>query len=126
MSSRAVIRILLSLLLLLSQQMAFTHALSHWPGASTAAGAGTAASAGTAHTYGMASATDGDRFSAALADQNCDECLVFASLAGTISNTPRWFAVDASGAQAVPGCVSHPAHARTVCVFESRAPPVFA
>jgi hypothetical protein len=120
MSTRFVVRILLSLLLLLSQQMAFTHALSHWGGAGNVVRADTAAS-----TVAVAAA-DEDAFKASLADQNCDQCLSFAQLAGALSNTPRWFAVDAVGAEAVAGCVSRPAHARTVCVFQSRAPPVVA
>ncbi|MEO7496203.1 MAG: hypothetical protein ABIT83_01240 [Massilia sp.] len=112
LNRRSIVRILLSLLLLVSQQMAFTHALSHVSGnASARAGA-------AAHLQ-----RDGS-LSKALADQGCDQCLAFAQLVGPLGNTPRWFAVDAVGSEAIAAHASTPAPACTVCVFQSRAPPL--
>jgi hypothetical protein len=112
LNRRSIVRILLSLLLLVSQQMAFTHALSHLSG-NAPAGASLRAHADR----------DGMLSKALAADQSCDQCLAFAQLAGPLGNTPRWFAVDAVGSEAIAGHASTPAPACTVCVFQSRAPP---
>jgi hypothetical protein len=112
MSRHVALRIVLSLVLLLSQQMAITHALSHW--------------AGPAH--GQQLLEEGDsRLSAAVAqDQSCDQCLSFAQLAGAVGADSCRFTPPASQRLAIAGPLpggpfldSHPA-------YRSRAPPFLA
>jgi hypothetical protein len=114
MIRRSTIHVLLSLLLLLSQQMAIAHAVSHWSG--RAAPAAPAA----------AQQKSGDRsLSEAFAlDQSCSQCLAFAQIGGVVGSAPfRFIPVDPGSSQV---CVDpgHGAGARTVCVYHSRAPPV--
>ena len=107
MTRQAFVRILLSLLLLITQQMAASHAMSHW------------GARATVHL-----ADDGSDLSRAFAlDQGCDHCLAFAQLAGPLVSSARFFAPPAMVARASAGAASLPAGARTVCAFRSRAPP---
>lgn len=109
MSRRIAIRFMLSLLLLLSQQMALTHAMSHW--------------AGAAHAQQVAGEED-SRLSAAVAqDQSCDQCLALAQIAGAVGSSEFRFVAAAGerlGISTAPtdGPFS-PAHPP----FHSRAPP---
>ena len=116
MTRQAFNRILLSLLLLITQQMAASHAMSHW---SSALGLGKAA----AQAHQSASAGDSDLSRAFALDQSCDQCLAFAQLVGPLSNTPRAFAPPDMVAIAISTAVGQPACARTICAFQSRAPP---
>jgi hypothetical protein len=109
MSRRIAIRFMLSLLLLLSQQMALTHAMSHW--------------AGSSHVQQLAGEED-SRLSAAVAqDQSCDQCLALAQIAGAVGSSEFHF-VAGAGARLGVGTVPaegpfSPAHPP----FHSRAPP---
>ncbi len=118
MTRRALIRVMLSLLLLMSQQMALTHGLSHWAG-SLAVHAQAA--------DGADDADDGDdsgSLSRSTAqDQTCHQCLAFAQLASVLSNTPRYFAATDPGSFAVASNAGRPACVHTACGFRSRAPP---
>ena len=114
MTRPAFFRILLSLLLLLTQQMAATHAMSHW---STLAGA---PEASQAHQRGS---DESDLSRAFALDQTCDQCLAFAQLAGPLGHTPRAFAPAELVSAAAVASLDQPACARTICVFRSRAPP---
>jgi hypothetical protein len=106
MSRRIAIRIMLSLLLLLSQQMALSHAMSHW--------------AGTAHS-------EDSRLSAAVAqDQSCDQCLSFAQLAGAVGTDPCRFAPLVGTETALAGTAISPFVPDSRAPFEARAPPVIA
>jgi hypothetical protein len=117
MNRRTLIRVMLSLLLLLSQQMALSHAVTHWAGSRDApARIHTAA----AHRH------DGGISSAFAQDQTCGHCLAFAQIAGAIGSPTRSFAADGTATFAPAACASQPACARTTCVFQSRAPPSFA
>ena len=108
MSRRFAVRILLSLVLLLSQQMALSHALTHF--------------AGGAHSQQTA---EDSRLSSAVAqDQSCDQCLSFAQLAGTVGSDQVRFAAPGGARlpidgplRAGPFLTSHPP-------FLSRAPPL--
>jgi hypothetical protein len=117
MTRRALIRVMLSLLLLVAQQMALTHALSHWAGSLD----------GTAHALQSVDAADGDddgSLSRSTAqDQTCHQCLAFAQLASALSNTPRYFAAADPGFFAAASHVVRPGCVRIVCGFRSRAPP---
>lgn len=107
---------MLSLLLVLSQQMGISHALSHWSGNGNGSGR-TSASAGERQV----------RPAKSLAlDQSCDQCLAFAQIGSALDTAFHTFPVIQSGALAVPGGVETSYCRRTVCVFQSRAPPVLA
>jgi hypothetical protein len=114
MMQRRFVHILLSLLLLVSQQMAFAHAMSHWSG-----------KLGPAHPVVklVDAAGDSDLSSAVAQDQSCSQCLVFAQMASAIGSTPRQFVPLDLQAERAGGFVATEAAPRTVCVFHSRAPP---
>jgi len=116
MMHRRLVHVLLSLLLLVSQQMAFAHAMSHWSG-----------KLGTPHLAFVVdpAGADKDLSSSVAQDQSCSQCLVFAQMASAIGSTPRQFApLDRQG-ERVTAFVTTEAAPRTVCVFHSRAPPSF-
>ena len=111
MSRQVINRILLSLLLLLSQQMSFAHALSHWTG--TLHGA-------TTEQHDDA----GNSLSSAVAqDQTCDHCLALAQLAAPLGHTPRTFVAGDNGVTAFISTDTGTHSARVVCGFNPRAPP---
>ena len=107
------IRLLLSLLLLGSQQIASTHALSH---------------SGVARDVSTANALHDDNpdtLSSAFAqEQICTQCLAFSQLAGPLASQAPAFVVPDSGRAVLGATNAVPACARTVCVFQSRAPPL--
>lgn len=112
MRRRTILRVLLSLLLLTSQHMAFAHALSHWAGM----------------LYpGFVQQQDDDRnssLSAAVAqDQSCDHCLAFAQLAAPLAGSMRAFVAGEIGTAALPSGVAVSFCARAPCGFYPRAPP---
>lgn len=111
MSRQVVNRILLSLLLLLSQQMAFAHALSHWTGTLHSASA-------ERHAY------DDSSLSAAVAqDQTCDHCLALAQLVAPLGSTHRTFCAGDNAATAFISTDTGTHCARVACGFNPRAPP---
>lgn len=116
MNRQSIIRVLLSLLLLLTQQMAISHGLTHW--------AGTQGGAAQLH---MASAAHGDNSvsSAFAQDKSCEKCLAFAQIAGAVGNPERCFIADSSAACAIGPSPTEPGCARTPCAFQPRGPPSF-
>jgi hypothetical protein len=117
MNRRSLIRILLSLLLLLSQQMAISHAMTHWAGSR----------GGAAQLHKPFAQHDQRGVGAAFAqDQTCEQCLAFAQIASAVGSSPRCFAFDSAATCAVGPSATQPGCARTTCVFQSRAPPSFA
>lgn len=112
MNRQVFFRVLLSLLLLLSQQMASAHALSHLAG-----------KIGDVQQLHLAAGDDGDLSSAAALDQGCNQCLGFAQLAGPLASTYRAFVASDAAAVMVAARAVQAICARTVCVFQSRAPP---
>lgn len=113
MTRRSVTRVLLSLLLLLSQQMAMSHMVSHL--------SGRAVPAAVQHR-----GADGGLSKSIAQDQWCDQCLSFAQIAGAVGSPTRTFAPLDSGADPLPTLAGHSPCARTVCAFHSRAPPAAA
>ncbi|MDQ1815623.1 hypothetical protein RBA41_20205 [Massilia sp. CCM 9210] len=105
----------MSLLLLMSQQMATMHVMSHW---STAAGGQAQASAQARPD------AEGSALSRAIArDQSCDQCLAFAQLAGPLPSHAHGF-IFADAALAPAASISpQAARARTLNAFEPRGPP---
>jgi hypothetical protein len=118
MMRRRIVHVLLSMLLLVSQQMAFAHAMSHWTGKLGA----------TRPVAALVQAqvdNDGDLSSAVAQDRSCFQCLAFAQMASAIGSTPRQFAPLDLQAERVIALVTTERAPRTVCVFHSRAPPSF-
>jgi hypothetical protein len=111
MMRRCLVHILLSLVLLVSQQMAFAHALTHWTGQLPPVAA--------------KASSDSDLSSSVAQDQSCSQCLAFAQLASVIGSSPRQFVPLDLQAERVHGYAILEAAPRTVCVFHSRAPPSF-
>ena len=110
---------MLSLLLLVSQQMAFAHAMSHWTGklASTHPNA--------ALVQLVQPDSDNDLSSAVAGDRSCSECLAFAQMASAIGSTARQFAPLDLQTERIIALTTTERGPRTVCVFRSRAPPSF-
>ena len=119
MNRRFFIRIGLSLLLLLSQQMAIAHAMTHW-----------AASRDGAAQLQKADAGQNPRgvgVGAAFAqDQTCEHCLAFAQIASAVGSAPRGFAADRAASCTTGPSATQSGCARTTCGFEPRAPPSLA
>ncbi len=111
MTRRSMFRVLLSLVLLLSQQMAMSHALSHW----------------TSQIGGPVArqAADESELSSAFAqDRSCAQCLGLAQLSTPLADSPRQFVPLETGGMpaledAAPGWRLQRARP-----FDSRAPPV--
>ena len=109
MMRRCIVHVLLSLLLLVSQQMAFAHAMSHWTGRLV---------------YAPVSAGEDSELTKALAqDQSCNQCLALAQLATPLGSTLRQFVAPDLRTEVVAARAMRQAAPRTVCVFHSRAPP---
>lgn len=108
---RAIVYLLLSLLLVLSQQMGIAHALTHWSSQRTALTAGATSDAAPSKT-------------GAAVDQSCDQCLAFAQIGTAVDTGFYSFPLSRDNATAVYATVAPQPCRRTVCVFHSRAPPV--
>lgn len=114
MMRRRIVHVLLSLLLLVSQQMAFAHAMSHFTG-----------KLGSPHPVAALSQpeTEKDLSSAVAQDRSCSQCLVFAQMATAIGSTPRQFVSPGLQDERIIAFATTEATPRTVCAFHSRAPP---
>ncbi|NHZ80265.1 hypothetical protein F2P44_13420 [Massilia sp. CCM 8695] len=116
MTRQFAIRLLLSLLLLISQQMATTHVMSHW---NTASAASQALAQAQPQPDG-----DGSALSRAIArDQSCDQCLAFAQLAGPLASHAHGFVLADAGLTLAASISPQAARARTLNAFEPRGPP---
>jgi hypothetical protein len=110
---RNLCHVLLSLLLVFSQQMGFSHALSH-----------AAAVSGSAQLAVQAADDTGGITKLGL-DHSCAQCLAFAQI-GSAADT-RFYSFPLAGNDASVAIAFTPAAPdcqRTVCGFLSRAPPV--
>jgi hypothetical protein len=117
MTRRSILRVLLSLLLLLSQQMAIAHAMTHWAGTRD----------GAAQLHKAASQQEERGVASAFAqDHTCTQCLAFAQIASAVGSPARSFAAAGTASCAIGASATQPGCARTTCVFQSRAPPSFA
>lgn len=113
MIRRRFVHVVLALMLLVSQQMAFTHAMVHWANAREAA----------------ANVEQGaeSRVAAALSqDQTCDKCLAFAQIASAVgSSCGNAVAIDVNSFAVAPlACQAD--SVGTLHPYQSRAPPAFA
>ena len=114
---RPIVFVLLSLLLVLTQQMGFTHALSHWSAQRTSE---------TAQLTAHLNDDDGDGPKSQSFDQSCEQCLAFAQIGTPLDVHVYSFPVTSNDVSAVTADQALVMCQRTVCVFRSRAPPVLA
>ncbi|MYN15812.1 hypothetical protein GTP81_03505 [Rugamonas sp. FT107W] len=103
--------VLLSLLLVFSQQMGYSHALSH-------------ASAATGVVQAAQQDEDASRITKLGLDHNCAQCLAFAQIASAADTHFYSFPLAAGTSVAVVRTPVPLDCQRTVCGFRSRAPPV--
>jgi len=120
MIHRRAVHILLSLLLLVSQQMAFAHAMSHWTGKIVPAHALAASTVAS-----MQLDAERDLSSSVAQDGSCSQCLAFAQMASAIGSTPRQFVPLDFQAERAGAFAAIAVTPRTFCAFHSRAPPSF-
>ena len=113
MTRQAFVRVLLSLLLLISQQMATTHVLSHLTGKLDKVAAAQ-----------MTADSDTALKSALAQDQSCNQCLALAQMAGPLVSSPPQLDVPHQASFAIAGIPARPVGARIILAFQSRAPPV--
>ena len=107
---RPIVYVLLSLLLVLSQQMGISHALAHWSSQRAMVTAGDSSDAEPAKSLAL--------------DPSCGQCLAFAQI-GTAADTGFYsFPIARDNTQAVDIAVAPELCQRTACAFRSRAPPV--
>jgi hypothetical protein len=100
---RPLISLFLVFLLLFTQQVGYAHAISHLSNANT-------------------STTKNSQLPI---EQACEHCLVFAQMGSALRTDPIYFAVTPVAAE-IPQTRSTQLHfLQTICVFQSRAPPVF-
>lgn len=116
MMRRCYVHILLSLLLLVSQQMAFAHAMSHWTGQAKSPNPAAAL---------VQDEAGRDLSSSVAQDGSCSQCLAFAQMASAVGSTPRQFVPLDLREERIDALAATTATPRTVCVFHSRAPPSF-
>ncbi len=111
MLRRSIVHALLSLLLLLSQQMGIAHGMSHWTGSGP----------NRAQLSEQGAATPGLAL-----DQVCDQCLAFAQIGSALGSTDFSFFTPEHTQSHLPDVSAQSICRRTVCAFRSRAPPVTA
>lgn len=111
MLRRSISHALLSLLLLLSQQIGATHAYSHWAGLQNEV------------AQEQQGKRDGKNAKPGAADLNCAECLSLAQIAVAIGSPSLHFAIGSIAFGPIASAPLLSACSRTVCVFQSRAPP---
>ena len=107
---RNIVYAMLSLLLVLSQQLGMVHAVSHIAD----------------YRHGTEQVQDRDDASTnrgAALDHNCSQCLAFAQLASAVDTPSYTFPAMEHKAPVALVADAQQACQRTVCVFQSRAPP---
>lgn len=109
MLRRSFVHVMLSLLLLFSQQLALSHGLSHWKNGSVAAQSG----------------VDSQADKSLALEKSCHECLAFAQIGSALGSHSFAFFVSANVNTAPVLALAKSHCAPTDCVFQSRAPPAF-
>jgi hypothetical protein len=103
---------MLSLLLLLSQQMAMAHALTHLT-----------AVLNSSQQQAGAEDTDSELSQALAQHQSCKQCLAFAQLIGPPCSASTAFGAPELVSVAAAMAITELRCLRTDCVFQPRAPP---
>lgn len=112
MKRHVFVRILLSLLLLVTQQMSLSHAFTHLAAAQPPA------------VQGQQGDDDGGASKNLAVDPSCQQCLAFAQLAGPLGSTPPAFALPALSDSHFLLAVADGRPRHSACPFQSRAPPL--
>jgi hypothetical protein len=110
MTWRAFNRILLSLLLLVSQQMAFAHALTHWGARASAA-------------HAARPARQDMPGKPVLGERACEQCLAFAQIGSAVRQEPRAFTPARHSTRAQRPQFHSRTRAGTQRLFLPRGPP---
>ncbi len=110
---RNIVYALLSLLLVLSQQLGIVHAVSHLSDGRHAG----------AQVQQLQERGDSSVSKNLALDQSCEQCLAFAQIASAVSTPFYSFPAASHAAPVATLAVTPLACQRTVCVFQSRAPP---
>lgn len=103
--------VLLSLLLVFSQQMGYSHALSH-------------AATGAVQAAAQQDEDASSSITKLGLDHNCAQCLAFAQIASAVNNGFHSFPLPANTSVAVIPLPAPQDCQRAICGFRSRAPPV--
>ena len=111
MNRRVLFRVLLSLVLLVSQQMAIAHAISHWSVAASASGE-------------QAGAEENALSRAVAADKSCAQCLAFAQVDTALASFGPVFVPGPPLRCAVAAQLPAPPVPATVLHYRPRGPPV--
>lgn len=125
MTRQVFVRVLMSLLLLFSQQIATSHVLTHWTGSvATAALVQPLSDADIVHADNVdADKGDPDNLRTAAKDQSCNKCLMLAQFGAPLVSSVLSYAAPQLPSLPVDGAAIAAAHARTILAFQSRAPP---
>ena len=113
MIRRRLIHVMLALMLLVSQHMAFSHAMAHWANAREAAAS-------------MEQGAESRVASSLSPDQTCDKCLAFAQIATAVGSSCGNAAAIEVASIAVAPHACQADGARVVVAYQSRAPPAHA
>jgi hypothetical protein len=111
MQRRSIVHVFLALLLLLTQQVGVTHVYTHWLGADQS-------------TAQLSDEEHAEHRKRVAAHKACSECVSVAQMGAAITSSPLTLALStvSAGPVAVPSTLS--ACERTICFFQSRAPPL--
>ncbi len=112
MIRRRFIHAVLALMLLVSQQMALSHAMAHWASAGAAAAS-------------VDQGADGRVASSLSQDQTCEKCLAFAQIASAVgSSCGNAIAIEVNTFAVAPQACQADG-VRLLQPYQSRAPPAF-
>lgn len=121
LTRRSIAYALLSLLLVLSQQMGISHALSHWPDGRQAE----RVLRQVQNQQQNREANQEQRRAKSLPlEQSCAQCLAFAQIGSALDSPFHVFPSTHAAASAVSAIAAQPACRRRPCVYQSRAPPI--
>lgn len=112
---RPIVHVFLALLLLLTQQLGVTHVYSHWSGAEQLSARQSAQ---------LSEEEQSEHRKRIAVHKVCAECMSVAQLGAAITSAPLTLALTTLSTGPVTLQVTLPACERTVCVFQSRAPPL--
>lgn len=111
MHRRPIIHVFLALLLLFTQQLGATHVYSHWIDVAQAKTA-------------LTGAEQAEHRKRLAVHKVCAECVSVAQMAAAVTSPRMTIALVAVGSSVIATPATLSSCERTVCVFQSRAPPL--
>jgi hypothetical protein len=111
MRRSSIVHVFLALLLLLTQQVGVTHVYTHWSGIEQ-------------QNVELTDEDQAEHRKRVAVHKVCAECMTVAQMAAAITSAPLTLAISTLSTGPVTLQVTLPACERTVCVFQSRAPPL--